>query len=97
MLKSSGYRNPFMSMREEALQKSFSENLKPPCANPAPVWGGGAYDSSVLPGDPDLGNTALSRLGCPSGGAKPLQRHLEGGFQYNRGKALLIRSWQNPP
>ena len=42
--------------------------------------GGGAYDSTVLTENPDPGNTALSRLGRHSGGAKPLERHQEGGF-----------------
>jgi hypothetical protein len=49
----------------------FFENLKPPCAIPAPVGGGGSYDSSVLTGIPDLGNTALSQPGRHRGGAKP--------------------------
>jgi len=51
----------------------------PPCANPAPVGGGGACDASVLPVQKNpvflcTGNTTLSQPGRPSGGAEPLER-----------------------
>ncbi len=44
-----------------------------------PFWAGGANNSSVLSGNPDPGNSALSQLGSHSGGAMPLERHLGGG------------------
>jgi hypothetical protein len=43
-------RNPFFFKKFEA----------PLCAIPAPVGGGGAYDSSLLPRNPGPGNTAVS-------------------------------------
>jgi hypothetical protein len=58
----------------------FLENLKPPCAIPGHGGGGGAYDFTALTENPDPDNAALSRPGRHSGGAKPLERHQEGGF-----------------
>ncbi len=61
----------------ENLFQKFEAPLAPSLP---PLGGGDTYDSSVLPRNTDLGNTALSRLGRHSGGAKPLERRQDGGF-----------------
>jgi hypothetical protein len=67
-------------MKNDSVEIPFRKFKAPPCAIPAPGGGGGAYDSTVLTENPDPGNAPLSRLGRHSGGAKPLERHQEGGF-----------------
>jgi hypothetical protein len=65
--------------------------FKAPLAPSLPLGGGGgAYDFPVLTGNPDTGNAALSRLGRHSGGAKPLERHQEGGFLQSRMKVIFV-------
>ncbi len=77
-------------------RNAFSDTMiAPPCASPAPPWGGGAYDAPVLPvriisRGFCTGNTELSQLGRHSGGAKPL-RASESFEDFNRARKLIIR------
>jgi hypothetical protein len=60
--------------------KSLFRKFEAPLRHPCPGGGGGAYDFTALTENPDPDNAALSRPGRHSGGAKPLERHQEGGF-----------------